>query len=359
MKAKNLIAVFFFLISCYTFGQGTQNDQTETLTNEAIKSMVSSKISKKIIQSKIQSTDNSFDLSSVAIIELSRNGIGDDLILSMFDAVKTQPKSTEILTNEMVMNMVGAKISKKIIFMKIQTSNNNFDLKSDALIKLSNNKVSEDIVMAMMDTKNKKTEIAKPEVKIQTKKYNKPTDLSQINQPGIYYFDGNTNNFIKLDPNVFSQSKVSGGLLNSVVSSMFKVKAKASLNGSTANFQFTDSDISFYFYFSNSATDGKKMDQDLFESAESPNEFTLAKFKTYQNKNIREIELGSSNAEGAAYGVNNVQVVSFKYEKINENIYRIYFQKPLGNGEYCFMPSINSATQGNSSKMYDFGVSVE
>ena len=140
---------------------------------------------------------------------------------------------------------------------------------------------------------------------------------------------------------------------------MFKVKAKATLNGSNANFQFNDNEISFYFYFSKSASTGKEMERDLFESVESPNEFTLAKFKTYNDKNIREIEIGSSNADGASYGINELQIINFKYEKINQNIYRIYFQKPLVNGEYCFMPTVNSATQGKSSKMFDFGVNIE
>ncbi len=54
-----------------------------------------------------------------------------------------------------------------------------------------------------------------------------------------------------------------------------------------------------------------------------------------------------------------MQIVNFKYEKINQNLYRIYFQKQLGKGEYCFMSTVNSATQGKSSKMYDFGVIIE
>lgn len=358
MKTK-IITTLFLVLSYISFGQDLQADQSEVLTNDAIVNMVTSKISKKIVLSKIESTKNNFDLSSGSIIKLAENQISDDVILAMLDASKNQP-SAEVLTNEIVINMVTAKISKKIILTKIKNSSNNFDLKSDALIKLTTNKVSDDIVMAIMDAKkNQIAEMTKPVVKITPKKYNKPTDFSKINQPGIYYFDGNTNSFTKLDPNVFSQTKVSGGFLNSAVSSAFKVKSKATMNGSNANSQFNDQEVNFYFYFSKPETTSKEMERNLFESVESPNEFTLAKFKTYTNKNIRELELGSSNVDGASYGVNEMQIINFKYEKINQNLYRIYFPKQLEQGEYCFMPTINSSTQGQASKIFDFGITFE
>jgi hypothetical protein len=361
MNIKKIsIIILFFVINNVCFSQDLQADQTEILTNDAIVNMVNSKIPKKIILSKIGSTNANFDLTSSAIIKLNENKINDELILKMMESDKNRMVDSEILTNEVIIKMASAKISKKIILSKIKTSNNNFDLKSDALIKLTENKISEDVVMAIMDAKNKQVvEMAKPEIKKIPKKFNKPTDLSKISNPGIYYFDGNSNTFLKLDPNVFSAVKVSGGILNSAFSGMFKVKSKASLNGNNANFQFNDQEVSFYFYFSKKQNNGKDLELDLFETTESPNEYTLAKFKTYNDKNIREIEMGSSNADGASYGINQDQIISFKYEKISQNLYRIYFPKPLVNGEYCFMPTVNSSTQGKSSKMYDFSIKIE
>lgn len=60
-------------------------------------------------------------------------------------------KSTEeVLNNEAVVNMVRSKISKKIIFQKIETSPNNFDISSDGLIRLRADMISDDIVLVMI-----------------------------------------------------------------------------------------------------------------------------------------------------------------------------------------------------------------
>lgn len=352
--------VILVLTTINIFSQDLQADQSEVLTNESIVSMVKAKMTKKIIVSKITTTRNTYDMSAKAIIELNNQDLGEDLIYEMFNAIEGKREKLEVMTNELVIEMHLAKVSKKLILAKIKESSNVFDLRTDALIKLTENKIPNDVQMAIMEAKkNQEANMGKTVVKNAEKKYNRPTDLSVIKEAGIYYFDGNSNSFTKLDPNIFSQSKVSGGLLSAATYGAFKVKAKASLNGNQANFQFNDTEVNFYFYFNRIENNAAEMDIDLFKIVESPNEFTLAKFKVPLNKNIREIEMGSATADGVSNGVWEGQVVNFKYEKINQNLYRIYFPKPLENGEYCFMPTINSATQGQTSKMYDFGIKVE
>lgn len=316
-------------------------------------------MSKKIILSKIASTAANFDLTSTAIINLYEKDINDDLILKMIESDKNRMVNNEILTNEIIIKMNTAKISKKIILTKIKSSNNNYDLKTDALIKLKENKVSEEIVMAIMDAKNQQVVLqSKQDIKRIPKKYNRPTDLSRLNSPGIYYFDGNNNSFSKLDANVFSQTK-NNKAAQVLVSSLINAKGKSMVNGSNANLQLNDYEISFYFYFSKQSVKSKEIENELTEFSQSPNEFTLVKFVTYPDKNIREMVLGKSSALGSSSGLNESQLVNFKYEKINDNLFRVYFVKPLLDGEYCFMPTVNSSSQGNAAKMYDFGVKIE
>jgi hypothetical protein len=342
------------------YSQQQQTDDSEVLTNESIVSMFEAKMQKKIILSKIEATKNNFDMSSDAIIYLTDRKIGEDIILTMFNSLKDKRNTLEVMTNEVVSKLYMNKVSKKVILAKIKESSGNYDLTTEGLIKLTSDKIPNDIQMAIMDAKKRQdTKIAKNSIVKTSKKYNKPTSFANVSSPGIYYFDGNNNAFSKLDPNVFSQAKVSGNVLNKAVSGLFKVKEKAVINGANANLQLNDSDINFYFYFDIKGTEGEEITYDIFDKVVSPNEFVLVKFKIPTDNNAREVEMGSANIEGGTSGINNNQVINFKYEKINDNLFRVYFDDPLDKGEYCFMTNYNSSTKGQVSKLYDFGVHLD
>jgi hypothetical protein len=353
-----LIITIFSIAICYP--QQQQTDDSEVLSNESIISMFEAKMPKKIILSKIETTKNDFDMSSDAIISLTEKKLGEEIILTMFNALKDKRNTLEVMTNEVVTEMFVKKVSKKVILAKIKESSGNYDLTTEGLIKLTTDKIPSDIQMAIMDAKKRQdTKITKNSIVKTTKKFNKPTSFANVSSPGIYYFDGNNNTFSKLDPNVFSQSKVSGNVLNKAVSGWFKVKEKAVINGANANMQLIDSDINFYFYFDNKGSDGEEITNDIFDKVVSPNEFVLVKFKIPTANDAREVEMGSTNIEGGTSGINNQQVVKFKYEKINDNLFRVYFDDALDTGEYCFMTNYNSSTKGQVSKLYDFGVHLD
>src|SRR5437870_10276383 len=56
----------------------------------------------------------------------------------------------EVLTNQSVVEMVMAGLSERVIIAKIRTSPTNFDTRTDALIALKNNGVSEQVIEAIM-----------------------------------------------------------------------------------------------------------------------------------------------------------------------------------------------------------------
>jgi hypothetical protein len=56
----------------------------------------------------------------------------------------------EVLTNATVIQMVIGKLAKDLIVAKIQGTKNEFDLSANGLISLQQNKVSQDIVKAML-----------------------------------------------------------------------------------------------------------------------------------------------------------------------------------------------------------------
>jgi hypothetical protein len=78
-------------------------------------------------------------------------------------SVVAQDPNREVLGNQAVIDMVAGKLSKDLILAKIRTTTAAFDLSAGGLVKLHENKVSEDIIkvmLAVMDT----TKGAAPEV---------------------------------------------------------------------------------------------------------------------------------------------------------------------------------------------------
>src|SRR5262245_21458725 len=56
----------------------------------------------------------------------------------------------EVLTNQLVVDMVKAGLSERVVVAKIRTSPTNFDTGTDALIALKKNGVPEKVIEAMM-----------------------------------------------------------------------------------------------------------------------------------------------------------------------------------------------------------------
>lgn len=58
-------------------------------------------------------------------------------------------------------------------------------------------------------------------------------------------------------------------------------------------------------------------------------------------------------------GIDDKYKIQFKYEKVSPGVYRVYAEKPLEKGEYCFMYAGATSTVMGAApiqKVYDFGV---
>ena len=62
----------------------------------------------------------------------------------------------EIITNETILTMVKAGLGEELIISKIKTSQNQFDVSTDAILKLKNEGVSEIIIKAMIEASRPK-----------------------------------------------------------------------------------------------------------------------------------------------------------------------------------------------------------
>lgn len=258
-------------------------------------------------------------------------------------------QQTEMLTNETIVTMKTKGLPNSIILAKIKSSQNSFDISTEALIKLADNKIPEDIVNAIVDAAS---DSSRHFIKIDL---NNPLDMHEA---GIYYFkkNGDINELIPLESTVYSQSKSGGAMASALTYGMAKVKTLVSIDGSNSRVQLGEQQPEFYFYFDVSKKSVDQASLWWFSVATSPNEFLVANMKI--KKSNREIETGSANLLGATIGLADKNKTKFNFTKIAPGIYKVFFDQPL-SGEYCFMYA-GSVPQGFStvSKVYDFGVMV-
>ena len=256
-------------------------------------------------------------------------------------------QQTEMLTNETIVTMKTKGLPNSIILAKIKSSQNSFDISTDALIKLAENQIPEDIVNAIVDAAS---DNSRHFVQIDP---NNPLDMHEA---GIYYFKrtGDKTELVPLESTVYSQSKSGGGMASALTYGMAKVKELVSIDGGGSRMQLGEQQPEFYFYFDVSKKSVDQASLWWFSVATSPNEFLVANMNI--KKSNREIETGSANILGATVGLADKNKTKFNFTKIAPGIYKVFFEQPL-NGEYCFMYA-GSVPQGFStvSKVYDFGV---
>jgi hypothetical protein len=324
---------------------------------------------------------------------------------------------TETLTNYSILNMVKKGIGPKIIIMKIKNSITNFDQSTDALIYLKDAKVSDEIIMAMLEknevkeednndnsnnTKQNKTSEASNNNQNNTKSNNTPVVnnnnnnknnkekeltpeaqeiINNLNGSGIYYFDEDTKAYTQLDPTVVSgaQSKLNAGSYFGIGGAAV---SKSFVDGKEANLQITNTRKPiFYFYFDNAKTSLNNSNNKAGQQPENyvdklygynnqmnskaftPNDFKVIKFDIKQKS--RYFKGGKSGFTGNTSRITSKYFETFKYERVSQNLFKVYFIDDLSKAaEYSFLyagnASNNDGSNGNNKseiKVFDFGTS--
>jgi len=270
--------------------------------------------------------------------------------------------NNDLLTNASIIKLYKNGISKEIIISKIKSSNCNFNVSTDELIKLKEAKIPDEIVNAMVDATNNNhnnnISSSTPLLKNgQDDKNNSVSDglLSQIHDPGIYYvkISGGEQKLVQIEPNICGQVKTSVWALY-LTSGLAKAKKMATLSGVKSQIQITDNSPVFYFYFGN--VDDTKSSGDLSnsESSVNPNEYILIKMLINDKTHSRQFDIGSIGIiSGVNSGVDDKYRIAFKSTKIKSGLYKVVCQNPLSSGEYGFMYSGENKTL----KVFDFGIS--
>jgi len=271
------------------------------------------------------------------------------LIAFLFSFSVSAQNKQDILTNETVTTLHKKGLGASIIINKIKTSKTTFDVSTDALIKLKEDGIPDDIVSAMIESADKN--------KVEYVDLNDP--LSK-HRSGIYYYNptDSLKALTRIDPTVVSSGKA-GGLGQSLAYQysygISNMKATSVLSGPNAQKQISGKSVVFYFYLErgNSQLNNVGAMNWWFATASSPNEFALV--KTIQKKDSRQFDTGSENAYGSTVGIEEKQKVRFTYVEVADGIFKITISGDLRSGEYCFIYTGATPSMYSNDKVFDFG----
>ena len=263
-------------------------------------------------------------------------------ICSILITTVLHAQTTEVLTNQDVIQLHGLQLGDEIILSKIDGTLNNFDLSTDALVALKGAGVTGNVITRMMTAANDPS-----------KKAVDKNDPLSPHMPGIYYVrDGRMNEVLA---NVCAQSKKTGGYLNVITRGWSPVTRDARLAGPRAQMRATPGQ-EFYFYFKDQAIPMGQSNNSYygFWHAVSPNEFSLVRMREVDGS--RTMQTGSSTAMSSESGVDETQIVSFTIEPVTQGVYKVILDPGMPAGEFCFMYSGTTPGAGDAQKLFDFGL---
>ena len=265
------------------------------------------------------------------------------------------------MTNDEVISLTKAGLSSSIIVGKIKTSKTSFDMSTDALIKLKQAGVGDDVVGAMLEAKSGKSvggATSSSTGAAEVTASGDPNDPMSKHGYGIYLYEekDGARKMTRLNPNVSAQNRTGGAFTASMTPfGLGKIKTKTNLPGRNATMQINSTDPVFYFYLDTSSG-GMNTSSGI---PSTPNEFTLVRFN--QRSDNREVTIAKSNSWGGKGGLSDEYVVGLKAEDLGNGTFKVTATAPLKKGEYGFMllnsGNANSAA-GVGSKFFDFGVQM-
>jgi hypothetical protein len=282
------------------------------------------------------------------------------LLLTCFLCLNAQtqaPALKQTVTNQTVLDMVNAKLPADLIVTKIQTSPCDFDLSTEALVKLNQASVPSEVIKAMMQKNASGAAPATVAPDPASAIPPDPNDPASPHDPGIWAFvsDGRQQKMVMLEPTVYSEGKSGGVFKSAMTYGIAKVKWKAVVRNAHSNTRINDANAVFYFYFEEK---GEGLSHASFGGTSTPNEFTLLKFDTKSDS--RETTVMKANAFGSSTGTDDKANIGFDFEKLRPGVYKVKAKNALAPGEYCFI----SASMGGAfapgaataNRLFDFSV---
>lgn len=260
--------------------------------------------------------------------------------------------AAETLTNDNVVALLEAGLGEEAVIAKIETSDGDYQVDTQALLALRARGVSSPVIAAMLKVANG------------TVKYDDTSPDPKVpHTPGFYFLDesGAQPRMRKIDPIASTQTKTGGIIGYALTGGIASASLKAVLPGATAQTQTTDKDPTFFVFFDPAGAGQSAVFSTGFGNAiVSPNELSL--IDLMEKKGRREARVGSLNIAGSKTGVMDKDQIPFSYEQISTHVFKITPEGPLAPGEYGFLfalvggagPGLSGGVAG--ARVFDFTV---
>ena len=282
-------------------------------------------------------------------------------ILASAGLSQTKP---EVITNAQIIQMVRMGLGQDLIVEKIHQSECRCDTSTDAMAKLKAAKVSDPIIMAMLESSrnfsetppvNKPEAEKRPVAKVPEEKDSAgPRQLREIAEPGIYLFEDGK--MTAIEPSVFSGSSMNP-LKASMTLGIKKIKYKVKVRGRSANMRTVVSRPVFYFVFNPDIKNSGLTMAGYWGVATSPAEFMMVQMDIQQNS--RQAVLGEASAftGSVSMGARDKDIREYAFEKVKPGVYKVVPKVDLLAGEYSFYYAGTMTGFGFAGgKVFDFGV---
>ncbi len=246
----------------------------------------------------------------------------------------------ETLNNAGVIGLKQAGLGDAVILNKIKASKCDFDISTDALKKLKDGGLSDDVINAIIAAAAQSAVPATPKAVAAPIS----SDPNTPHEPGIWLWQelSGERRMLKLKPARFIGQ-----------SEGWPAKSRIIFPGTSAVLQLSGN-FSFYYY------QEAKQEGAFAPPVMTADDFTLARLEVKAEKNTRRLVVGKTKFFGGKNtGLDSEQYVAVTVEKIGDGISRIEPVKALHNGEYCFISKEDASSQvvnGSTAEFYDFGV---
>jgi hypothetical protein len=228
------------------------------------------------------------------------------------------------MNNDSVVKMVKAGLGDDLVIQTINTQPGQYITDADSLVKLKTAGVSDRVITAMIN-KGRRQLTNAPE---------KPVELSDVNEIGVYYKD-RTGKWIAIEPEIVHIK--SGGFIKSTVTNgIIKQDRNGHLNGRESKLPL-QCPIEILIY----VPDGV-----------SASEYDFLRFRiNSSNREFRVLTGGVFHSTGGA----DRDEVKFNPVKTAPRTYQFTVEQSTGGGEYGILPP-GTGNVTNGGKIYTFAI---
>ncbi len=229
----------------------------------------------------------------------------------------------EVLTNDSVIQMIKAGLPESVVISKIRSTATKFDLRTESLVSLKKNGVSDKVLEAMMAPGSPATgtQVAAPTPAAAATGSLRDRDV-------IYQIIGGK--YVELFP-------TSANLETNMV--FFQSKSEVVLEGRKAKYRISDK-------------------QPVFLSTYGPTDAPLVKLKPGDSNDDRNLKISSGAfmpfGGTQKMGVRNEDKIATNIERDARGFYKVTPAEPLPPGEYGFI--LASGFGAGVGKIFDFGI---